>query len=269
MKTWIAIVLNLLFYTDKSLTGTGINNKLYYKQAIANSVPLAAASLIKSYPGVIAGYSNNHILFKDHSEMVWDDGIKNKSQQQILNNPDLKDMFLQPYKTGALKISPAKNFDPGRTRNEKFFMKIYGASAQSVERNLATITWCPKLIGQKISVTKVNGVDKKLMQISAELDEHPEWKNYLLNIGGTFAWRNISGTNRHSMHSFGMTIDINTKYSDYWQWTCKCSNEASDAKYTNRIPAGIVAIFEKYGFIWGGKWYHYDTMHFEYRPELL
>ncbi|MDD5211432.1 MAG: M15 family metallopeptidase, partial [Sulfuricurvum sp.] len=25
----------------------------------------------------------------------------------------------------------------------------------------------------------------------------------------------------------------------------------------------------KYGFIWGGRWYHYDTMHFEYRPELL
>ena len=28
-------------------------------------------------------------------------------------------------------------------------------------------------------------------------------------------------------------------------------------------------IFERHGFIWGGKWYHYDTMHFEYRPELL
>lgn len=26
---------------------------------------------------------------------------------------------------------------------------------------------------------------------------------------------------------------------------------------------------EKHGFIWGGCWYHYDTMHFEYRPELL
>jgi type I restriction enzyme R subunit len=24
-----------------------------------------------------------------------------------------------------------------------------------------------------------------------------------------------------------------------------------------------VQIFEKRGFIWGGKWYHYDTMHFE------
>ncbi|WP_265937085.1 M15 family metallopeptidase [Aliarcobacter butzleri] len=28
-------------------------------------------------------------------------------------------------------------------------------------------------------------------------------------------------------------------------------------------------MFEKYGFIWGGRWYHFDTMHFEYRPELL
>jgi hypothetical protein len=35
------------------------------------------------------------------------------------------------------------------------------------------------------------------------------------------------------------------------------------------MPYEIVDIFEKQGFIWGGKWYHFDTMHFEYRPELL
>ena len=28
-------------------------------------------------------------------------------------------------------------------------------------------------------------------------------------------------------------------------------------------------LIERHGFIWGGNWYHYDTMHFEYRPELL
>ena len=33
--------------------------------------------------------------------------------------------------------------------------------------------------------------------------------------------------------------------------------------------AGYAHIFERHGFIWGGKWHHYDTMHFEYRPELL
>jgi hypothetical protein len=42
-----------------------------------------------------------------------------------------------------------------------------------------------------------------------------------------------------------------------------------DARFVNRIPLEIVAIFERHGFIWGGKWSHYDTMHFEYRPELL
>jgi len=31
----------------------------------------------------------------------------------------------------------------------------------------------------------------------------------------------------------------------------------------------LIAIFEDHGFIWGGQWYHYDTMHFEYRPELI
>jgi hypothetical protein len=39
--------------------------------------------------------------------------------------------------------------------------------------------------------------------------------------------------------------------------------------YRNRMPMEIVEIFEKHGFIWGGKWGHFDTMHFEYRPELL
>lgn len=43
----------------------------------------------------------------------------------------------------------------------------------------------------------------------------------------------------------------------------------SSTPYRNRIPADVVQAFERHGFIWGGRWYHYDTMHFEYRPELL
>jgi hypothetical protein len=31
----------------------------------------------------------------------------------------------------------------------------------------------------------------------------------------------------------------------------------------------VIRIFEEEGFIWGGKWAMYDTMHFEYHPELL
>jgi hypothetical protein len=72
------------------------------------------------------------------------------------------------------------------------------------------------------------------------------------------------------MHSFGMTIDINVSYSDYWQWSCGCKSENRHLKsFRNRIPLDLVKVFQKYGFIWGGNWYHFDSMHFEYRPELL
>jgi hypothetical protein len=234
-----------------------------------DSIPPGAKKLIKCYSNFVVGFSDNHLIFKDKSRLLWDDQIKNKPFKFLLEKPDLKDMFSQKYATGILKSSPPANFDPGRIRNEAFFLKMYGSTKKEVKQNLTEIIWCPKLVGQKITVTTVNGIDKKLSQISKELDEHPELKKYLSNIGGTFTWRNINGTTRHSMHSFGMTIDINTTYSDYWQWSCKCTNEVAVLRYKNRIPQIIVDTFEKYGFIWGGKWYHFDTMHFEYRPELI
>lgn len=232
------------------------------------SVPENAKKLIRCYGDFISGYADNYIVFKDGSKLIWDDG-KVKSRKELLEKPDLEDMFYQKYTVGALKSTLAPHFDPGRIRNEIFFEKIYGSNPKSVSQNLTVITWCPKLVGQKIRVTKLNGVDKRIMQISKELDEHPELKKHISNIGGAYLWRKISGTNRLSSHSFGIAVDINTAYSDYWQWNCKCNNENALLKYKNRIPQIIVDIFEKNGFIWGGKWYHFDTMHFEYRPELF
>ena len=40
-------------------------------------------------------------------------------------------------------------------------------------------------------------------------------------------------------------------------------------KYHNTFNMKVVEIFERHGFIWGGRWYHFDTMHFEYRPEMF
>jgi len=53
--------------------------------------------------------------------------------------------------------------------------------------------------------------------------------------------------------------------SNYWRW----QRPKKPLKWVNRYPQTIVDAFEAEGFIWGGRWYHYDTMHFEYRPELL
>ncbi len=85
---------------------------------------------------------------------------------------------------------------------------------------------------------------------------------YIKNIDGTYQYRPIAGTTRLSPHSYGIAIDLDNKYTSYWLWD-------KEYRYKSDIPQKIVDIFEKYGFVWGGRWYHYDTMHFEYRPEMF
>jgi len=62
-----------------------------------------------------------------------------------------------------------------------------------------------------------------------------------------------------------LAIDLNPAYADYWLWR----RSAAAPRPANRIPPEIIEIFEQHGFIWGGRWQQFDTMHFEYRPELL
>ena len=84
---------------------------------------------------------------------------------------------------------------------------------------------------------------------------------------GTFNWRKVANASNMSLHSFGAAIDINTKFADYWIWSG--GKPGKVPHYANKFPLAIIDVFERHGFIWGGRWYHYDTMHFEYRPELI
>jgi peptidoglycan LD-endopeptidase CwlK len=223
-----------------------------------------ADKLIKAYPEQLVTCENNTLVWRNGERQLYDDG-KQKNFEQLLEQADVEDMFAFPYPVGAYSYAPpALNVDAGRIRNEEFFKRMYGASQSAVKDNLTTLKWLPKSDGETLKIQRVNGVAAKLEQVSKELDElPPALKKYVINTSGTFNWRVISGTNRLSNHSFAVAIDINTKYADYWQWSKGAYH------YKNAIPHEIVEIFEKYGFIWGGKWYHYDTMHFEYRPELL
>ena len=110
-------------------------------------------------------------------------------------------------------------------------------------------------------MTEVNHVADHLAAVARDLDA-PELRRFVWPIGGTYSCRPVADTGAPSMHSYGAAIDINVAVSDYWLWR-------RGAAWHNRIPPEIVAAFERHGFIWGGRWSHYDTMHFEYRPELL
>ena len=226
-------------------------------------VPKGAQALIKAYPQCKLKYEDNKIIFADGSSMVYDDGVE-KDFIARLDNADIEDMFVYKYDMGP---KPEFQADGGRCRCDAFFMKIYGNNAGEVRKHLVNINW----YGKNLLVSAVNGVNKQLEAIQKDLSSMPEYNKYFTDCGGTFNWRVVRGTkNRLSAHSYGMTMDVNTSFSNYWLWENK--GKAEDAVldvYNNRIPEKIVEVFEKYGFIWGGRWYHYDTMHFEYRPEIL
>lgn len=235
-----------------------------------------------AYPHTLLRVSEQQLIWMDGSSMPVRKGKSTKTTQEKLETPDLFDQihnvaYFPGFPADLAFFSPRS--DPGRIRYEPFFKKMYGASQAEVEAKLTVIFWLPKCFGFRypLLVTTVNGVAEKLQQISIELEvlcfKHPEYLPFLENPGGTYQWRVIANTQRLSPHSFGMSLDINSSLSNYWQWDLvkegRPVHEYADFPYHNRIPWELVLVFEKYGFIWGGKWRHYDTMHFEYRPELL
>ena len=253
------------FYKS-NYTNIDANKNTFLADSINNkhSIPDNLKKLLKAYPEFLDSANETTLFWKDGTQMLWDDGIENKRHDEKLNNPDLEDMMSQKYVKGMNWDSPpAENFEPGRIRYELFFKKMYGSSSNEVKRSLVTVKWLPSVCGCLVQFNNINGAADKLKAVSDEIEAlGTEFHKYINKTAGTFNWRNIAGTNRLSTHAFGTAIDISTKYSNYWQWD-------GDMIWKNQIPMEIVEIFEKHGFIWGGKWYHYDTMHFEYRPELL
>ncbi len=222
--------------------------------------------LLRAYPDHLSAIDGNELVWKDGTRMKIDDGHGAKSFEQWLAQPDLKDMLAIAYPAGQLSKPPQLRSDPGRARNAAFFAKMYGDCTKGdVSQNLIEIVWLPNKAGQRLRVSKLNGVAEKLTSISRALDNLPAgFDIYLKPSEGTYVCRPIAGTTQQSAHGYGIAIDIATKHSDYWRWS-----KGGASAYQNKIPNEIVKIFEDHGFIWGGKWWHYDTMHFEYRPELL
>ncbi len=257
MFTGVIIFLLFIFFPG--------NSSVAGDAASVADDPVKIQCLIKAYPEFLMKSDHKFVYWKDGTKMRFDDDNHYKSFDSLLNYPSISDMFDFCYPAGEnYQVPIKKNYDPGRIRYEPFFLKMYGKNKNQVLKNLTVINW----YGRKLKVTKVNGVDKKLIAVLKDLKKLPrKFHKYFTRTAGTFNWRNIAGTNRKSVHSFGIAIDINTAYSNYWRW----SKPGPDGnyKYISRIPIEIVKVFEKHGFIWGGKWYHYDTMHFEYRPELL
>lgn len=231
----------------------------------ANKGPVDAVAarqaLLSAYPDCISAISGNSIVMANGERIPFDDG-KAKDWQTLLDEGDAEDMFFIPY--SSRRGTPLYLNDAGRSRCEALFRAMYGNSVAAVRRNCETVDW----FGQKVLFASPNGAADSLRAVAREIKGHPELMKYVKS-SGTLYWRPVRGAKRMSAHSYAIAFDIAVAYSDYWQWNAGTNKELARVQYKNRFPRKLVDIFERHGFIWGGAWYHYDTMHFEFRPELL
>ncbi|MBR0046239.1 MAG: M15 family metallopeptidase [Bacteroidaceae bacterium] len=250
--------------TDENNTDSVSAGRVGEGSPTDSNIPDGARRLMAAYPDFISGYADGQLVMTDGTQMVYDDG-REKSFEQKLDDADPEDMFAFTYDRSDKE--PEYLQDAGRSRCEPLFKKMYGNSESQVRTHLIKVPW----FGEQVLFTDVNGAADSLRAVAADIAAQPNFaqlKQYLKS-SGTFYWRKVRGANRQSAHSYGMTIDIGVNVSDYWLWKNPGKKETDRIIYANRFPHELVHIFERHGFIWGGRWYHYDTMHFEYRPEFL
>lgn len=238
------------------------------------TVPLPSTSdpvetaLETAYPGLDLDRAAGTVTFASGEVMAFAPARQVDPATRLID-ATLGDQFFYTYPLDFTLTARRTAFhDPGRLRDDDFFRALYADSRAEARASLTVVSYDSPAGPVRFNVTQDHCVHIQLESALAEIEAlGPDYAVYFENSGGSFNWRFIAGTNRLSVHSFGIAVDLNTELGGYWRWSGAAQGQATE--YTNRIPEQIVQAFERYGFIWGGKWHHFDGMHFEYRPEMI
>lgn len=271
-KMAIILVLTGLFQNiSYTAEGSALKEDLINTSTIAYEINMKQdlLSLMMAYPGYITGVKRGDngyvfLIIKNGKKILYDDR-KKKSHEQKLADPDIQDMMEQVYPLGKILKLMELNFDPGRAREYNLLGEVYGGYRQQIEKNLTSVS-----IGyMNCQFNRNNEAAASLRsaakEITSLIKNNQKIGSFVFPCSGTFNYRMISGTGRLSPHSYGIAIDLARNKKDYWQWATAKEGQERISVYPNEI----VEVFEKYNFIWGGKWGHFDILHFEYRPEII
>jgi hypothetical protein len=248
----------------------------------------------EAYPnlvtGVIRGENDWIIKFANGNQYYWAGGrllpqsALKKADKYLSYSIDpcnLNGRFPELYSREMItllrtKQRPSDKIKAGLREEGSLYKELFGiTSEKSAESQLVVVKFCGRYIAvHNIIADKLKTVDAKVNQL-AKTD--PEVRAFLNNISSvqTYNWRKIAWISRMSNHSYGIAVDILAKRYNrkptYWMWEEE-RNKDWMLLPQSRLwtpPDAVVKIFLEEKFIWGGYWDRYDTMHFEYRPELI
>ena len=222
-------------------------------RAAASGFAASVDDLVRAYPDFLAGFDGTDLIWRDGTRMPVGDGRPDKTlEEQFATAPSSTSCACR-IPSGA-PLLPAPQQDPGRVRNKAFFDKMYGDCTIGPGR---AERWCrssgcrtrgdtssesPRSTASIGSWTRSRANSMRCPRRTRDTSTH--W------AGPTCA-DTVADTGQTSMHGWGAAIDINTAFSDYWLWHRSAGGVPA---YINRIPPDVVDVFERHGFIWGGRW---------------
>jgi hypothetical protein len=161
-------------------------------------------------------------------------------------------------------------------RSQHFFDALWRASSreESYDR-VKTMRFLGRSVMVHYSIMEELAlVEERILETAKTSAQVRQWINRLDTLAG-WNWRTIADTQSRSFHAYGAALDLlpgsHGGLQTYWLWTAENFPSWWAVPYERRShpPEAVISAFEEYGFIWGGKWLFFDTMHFEYRPEIL
>lgn len=273
MKKIVACIMLLFLCSNSNYIVKASNQNCTFVYHTPNTYDMTMKQdmlcLMMAYPEYIVNIEckdngSVYLIMKSGKKVLYDDK-KTKSFEQKLENPDLQDMMEQKYPLETTNKLMDKNFDPGRSRVYSLLEEVYGGSRNQIEANLTSV----KLGYKSAQFNRNNKAAEALQSAMKELiplsQKRQDISACMFPCSGTFNYRLIAGTNRLSPHALGIAIDLARDNRDYWKWASPKEGQKRIASY----PREIVEVFEKNNFVWGGKWGHFDILHFEYRPEII
>ncbi|OQB97560.1 MAG: hypothetical protein BWX81_00863 [Spirochaetes bacterium ADurb.Bin110] len=210
-------------------------------------------------------------------------GSKEKYRKLIFYIPYIPKKLADPATFSDAQIEEIRAFGSSESRETapvsatSFFEAIYDTSTRKdVERHITKTMFLGKQVSVHEEIVELLArVEEQILAAAQTDDAVKAFMESISSIDG-YSWRQIRDTNGISFHSMGLAIDILPRSWQnkiiYWNWEKNKGNEnwmLIPLSERWMPPKRVIDIFEKEGFVWGGRWTVWDNMHFEYRPELI
>jgi len=204
--------------------------------------------------------------------------IANFRAHQFYNYPDELPVWVArtPEESERIRQNRANDRVADQLSRSNFMNDLWGTTTRrETEDKLVNITFFGRQgrVHREIAENlrrvdqQVRALGRTDRQVQAFIDS--------IHTMETYNWRVIAQTMSRSFHSLGLAVDILPRtlggLQVYWLWTADRREDWWNVPYSQRWhpPPSVIRIFEANGFVWGGKWFLFDTMHFEYRPEVM